>query len=150
MESANPVGRPARYAVVRVEVDAPESQPHIGLADATGRFAVYFPYPVPAEDYVVSPPVSPHQPLADQTWNITVEIGYAPDERERLAGTEVPDYLSVLTQTTATIWQQLPTSSSPPVAPRAQWEGALQFGRPVVPQTEGLSKLLVSPLGSSP
>jgi hypothetical protein len=150
IESDSPVGRPARYAVVRVELEAPDSQPHIGLADAEGRFAVYFPYPVPAEDYVVSPPVSPHQPLADQMWNITVEVGYAPGELECLARTEVPNYLSVLTQTAAAIWHQVPASASPPVHPVAQWEGRLQFGRPVVLQTEGLSKLLVSPLGSSP
>lgn len=137
---------PAAHALVRLTIPGQAEDTWWGLADAKGRFAIFFPHPVFLEA-LGSPPKkrrppasSGLTPLDERRWAITLEVFYRPDEQTSLTGTSLPDYLSLLRQPSARVWRQAPDA-----APRDDWSGELAPGQDNVVRTLGLSWLLVEP-----
>jgi hypothetical protein len=136
---------PAAHAVIRLETLDGDSW--YGLADAQGRFVVVLPYPPLMHGFGASPADPGHRPLYEQTWDFHLAVQYEPAVLRGLPGTKLPDYLSVLQQVDAQIYQQAPDSggislTSLPIE--------LRFDRNPTVKTDGHSQLLVSPSISSP
>lgn len=145
--------RPAAHAWVRLtlpgqaEAQAPDTWD--GLADAEGRFAVFFPHPVFVEALESPPHSPPHagslSPLDERRWDMALEVFYEPDAQTPLAGTSLPDYQSLLSQSPALVWREPPGSSPSPPDPAESWIGELVPGRENIIRTLGDSRLLVEP-----
>ncbi len=143
IESAS--GQAAAHAVIRVQIAA-SGPSWFGLCDEQGRFAVYLPYPTLSEGIGASPPLGQGS-LFTQFWQLGVQVYYQPELLLALAGSELPDYLSILSQTPAAIWQQPPNGGN---TPATEWVGVLEYGKELNVTTIGLAHLLVSLAGSSP
>ena len=141
---ASTTGQAAAHAVIRVQIAA-NGRSWFGLSDEQGRFAVYLPYPTLGEGIGASPPLGQGS-LFTQSWPLSLQVYYQP-ELPVLAGSELPDYLDILSQTPAAIWQQPPSNGN---TPTMEWAGVLEFGRELIVTTTGLTHLLISPAGSSP
>ena len=84
-------GRAASWALLAAEIDGQEVG--LGLADAEGRVAIFFPYPQPPHLAVTSPPT----PAERFVWQVSVRAYYLP----RAVGTAAParaDLCEVLAQ----------------------------------------------------
>lgn len=138
-------GAPARHALVRVEVVGGGT--FFGLADDAGRFAVFVHYPAPEELLGGSPAGGGPKSLGEQTWPLGVEVAYSPTLHETLAGTPLPDYLSLLEQEPAEVFSALPADGG---TPQPAWQGVLAYRRQLVLRTAGSSKLVIRPGDSSP
>jgi len=138
-------GAPAAHAVLRVETESGEAW-H-GLSDARGRFVVVLPYPTLTHGFGGSPSSLGHRPLFEQVWPLVLSVLYEPAAQRELAGAGVPDYLSVLQQAQAEIYEQPPETGGLPVAGIPV---ELRFDRHPTARTEGLSQLLVNPSTASP
>ncbi|MDX1655996.1 MAG: hypothetical protein R3310_12365 [Candidatus Competibacteraceae bacterium] len=138
--------RPAAHARLQLRVDGRHRG--TGLSDDQGRFAVYLPYPALDEPAGASPPPLGQGSLFDQSWPVELTVFYQPGLRQPLTGTPLPDYLSVLSQEAADIWQQAPEDSGPD----ATWLGTLRYGEELIATTAGLPlpQLLVRPAQFSP
>lgn len=136
---------PASYAVLRVSSESGDVW--YGVADELGRYEVMFPYPVLVEGFGASPTTPGHNPLYKQTWDLNLEVLYSPNTLVVLPGTSIPNYLSILKQSQASIWSQ---SESNGGVPSISLPLLLEFHRPVISRTEGLSFLLVSVTDTSP
>lgn len=153
--SPQDLSRPAAHALVRVR--APDGQSWFGVADKQGRFVVAFPYPTLANVPQGSPFVPVEMPLFEQTWTIGVEIRYAPAELQPLPGTDTPHYASLLSQSAAEMWAELPLGPNPGVVSLSS-SLELQYGREALLRTQErssptireLPKFLVSPVMTSP
>jgi len=138
-------GQPAAWALLKLTAEGGET--HYGIADAKGRFIVMFAYPVLVEGFGGSPSTPGHRPLSEQSWNLDLEVFYSPGSQISQPGSEVPDYVSILTQQSADIWTEQP---GPGVLAVAALPVQLEFRKAIIVRTEGLSALLVSPDESSP
>lgn len=157
LNRSNPLdlNRAAAHALVRVR--APDGQSWFGVADNQGRFVVAFPYPTLANVPQGSPFIPVEMPLFEQTWTIGVEVRYAPGELRQLPGTDTPDYASVLGQSVAEMWEELPLGTNPGVVSLSS-SLELRYGLEAVLRTKDrsgptireLPKLLVSPVMTSP
>lgn len=136
-------GTAAAYAVVRVENE--EGFSWYGIADANGKFAVMLPYPLLHIAFGSSPPTSDGIRLAERTWRVTVTVLYEPLNLAALAGSEIPDYASVLSQGQAFLYSESPESN---VGEISELQTELVYGRDVVIATAGFSELYVSASGS--
>lgn len=133
-------GEPAAHAMLSIYNE--DGDVWHGITDASGHFCVMMPYPDPAEGYGGSP-LDPGQiPLHEQFWLLDLEVSYSPGSRESLSGTDIPAYLSILSQTGAQIWPQAPEDGGSSVS---QLSLSLQFHQVTVTKTDGRSQLLVSP-----
>lgn len=132
-------GQPAAHALVRVITENGESW--FGIADTEGQFTVAMPFPDLSAGFGGSPATA-QVPLHEQSWNIDLEIGYSPTTLELLPGTDIPNYTSILNQTTANIFPSDPEVSASTVT---QLSLLLEFNQPTVTRTDGQSYLFVSP-----
>lgn len=132
-------GQPATHALVRVITESGESW--FGLADAEGQFIVAMPFPDLSAGFGGSPATA-QVPLHEQSWNIDLEVAYSPTTLELLPGTDIPNYTSILNQTTANIFPSDPEESASTVT---QLSLLLEFNQPTVTRTDGQSVLFVSP-----
>jgi hypothetical protein len=112
---------PAAWALVNVQVG---SDPEVwaGIADDSGRVLIFLPYPVVQRLELGSPPGTGQGNISDQTWPLTVQVQYSPDQlRYPLTGTadllwpwtDTPNLKDILqSQQTATIWADPATAAS--------------------------------------
>lgn len=138
-------GQPASWAVLKLTAEGGET--HFGIADAEGHFMVMFAYPVLVEGFGGSPSSPGHRPLSEQSWNLDLEVSYLPRSQVSLPGSDVPDYLSILSQQPADIWVEQP---GPGTSPVSSLPLQLEFRKTIITRTEGFSELLISPIESSP
>jgi len=139
-------GQPAAWALARV--DAPHGRAFRGMADASGRLAVAFPYPSLEEGFAGSPAsFGEGTPLGERGWDISLSICYEPGRLTPLPGTSIPEYRSILDQRRGSLWS-LP--ASPSDAPLDALPLRLPFGQELVVRTAGLPVQLVSPAPASP
>jgi hypothetical protein len=138
-------GTPAAHALVRVETESAESW--YGLSDGHGRFVVILPYPPLAHGFGGSPASPGHRPLSEQVWQLSLSVFYQPDAQTVLPGSAEPDYLSVLQQAQADLYEHVPADGGVPVA---SLPVALLFDRHPTVRTDGVSQLLVMPSTASP
>lgn len=132
-------GLPAAHALIRVMTESGESW--FGLADADGHFVVA----MPLLDFSTSTggsPATAQIPLHEQTWNIDLEVAYSPTTLALLPETDIPNYTSILNQSTASIF---PSDPEVPASAVTRISLLLEFNRPIVIRTDGQSSLFVSP-----
>lgn len=138
---------PAANAFVRVittEGDVWES-----IADTRGQFAVVLPYPEIEGGLGGSPSIGSGVALADQTWDLLLQVHYEPAlvEEIDLVDTTTYSYASILRQAPSTLYADPPETGG---VPENDLQLTLEFGRELIANTEGLSELLVNPVGSPP
>jgi hypothetical protein len=136
---------PATHAVIRLETLAGDVW--YGLSDKQGRFVVILPYPVLIHGFGGSPADPGQRPLLEQEWDLTLSVQYEPSVLRSLPGIDLPDYLSLLQQFTAGVYQQTPEDGGTPLSGLPI---TLRFDRNPTVRTEGISQLLVSPSSASP
>lgn len=138
--------KPAMYAVIRVAT--PEGRRWYGIADEKGRFVVVFPYPSMQDGLTGSPPVLVLKPVFSQSWDVIVEVFY--DRLGPLPYTSIPDYLSILSQKRSRILVENPENTSPGGTGSEVFELSekLKYGKESILRTDGLPKLMVSPVHS--
>lgn len=132
-------GNPAQFALVKVSTE--EGETWFGISDRDGQFLLSLPYPSLSDGFGGSP-AGGQVALHHQSWNINVEVCYAPTMQEHLVGTDIPNYVSVLGQDVAEIFPFDPDVSSTAIA---QLPLVLEFNKAVVTRSEGLSELYVRP-----
>lgn len=142
--------KPAAHAVLKIY--APDGRVWYGLADEMGRFGVFMTYPTIEGSFVGSPRMFIGKPLIEQSWELLVEVLYEPNTLEVLPHTCLPNYLSILSQKQARIWQASPGEGSPAGAgsEASALAVTLEFGNELILRTDGKTKLLISPTESSP
>lgn len=131
---------PAAHAVVKVDTE--DGLSWFGISDKNGKFAVMMPYPFLDISFGSSPPTSDGVRLFQRNWVVTISVQYEPLAQLRLPGSELPDYLSVLNQQQANIYEDLEEEDEVDMAVR------LEYGRDLILRTEGFSELYISPIGS--
>lgn len=134
--------RPAAYAVL--EIDAPEGNTWIGMADDRGAVAVLFPYPTFTGASNAS--LLPSAAAAPQSWSIDLRVRYQPSALIFPTGSALPELRSVLAQAPAAIWTQ---RASPPGQALASLSATLVFGEQLTMRSAQESVLLIG-LGSLP
>lgn len=149
---------PAAWAIVEARLDG---QLHArGLSDERGRVALIFPYPKPTDSPlaspIASPPVNKNVPLLEQTWELTLNAGYAPaDDDAARNPSPLPDLRATLDQLNA-----------PPARLWADFAGqeelagvTLKYGRELILKSQDSftvsppapqSVLFITPAGSPP
>ncbi|HEV2801590.1 MAG TPA: hypothetical protein VGW12_13885 [Pyrinomonadaceae bacterium] len=95
---------PAAWAVVEARLN--NQLQARGMSDERGRLALIFPYPKPTDaplsSPVASPPVNKNVPLLEQTWELALTAGYAPEDLATAAKPPViPDLRTTLDQLNA-------------------------------------------------
>lgn len=135
-------GRRAAHALIQAFVGGEEAY---GLSDADGGFAIWLPYPSIAQDIAGSPPPALGLgSLFGQRWPLELRVLYHPDHQIALPRTDLPDYLSLLTQPLADLWLESPdVGASPGLA--EVWSGSLDYGRELTVTTLGAQRLLIEP-----
>ena len=146
-ELVDTLGRPVRWAVVRVSIAGQGER--WGLSDEGGRVAVHFPLPLltPFGELFGSPPgvVSPPgPPVADRAWDVSVAVFSEPSRLTPLPGTDLPDLAEVFQQAAAGLFI---SDGSPPI-PAAEWPGTLGWDGELVAATHGHTQLWVAAQGS--
>ena len=137
-------GGAASNAVIRITAE--DGSIWYALADERGRFAAILPYPTLIDGLGASPPTG-GRTLSSHTWQLLIEILYEPTHVDDLPGTELKDYPSVLTQSTANVWSRLPEHGG---SPRPDLTTQIRFGEELTLRTDGLAALRVSPASSPP
>lgn len=135
----------AAHAVVCVTTE--DGFQWYGLADAHGRFVTFMPYPTLIGGIGGSPAVQSRRPLHQQTWQLSIEVLYAPHLVTSLLDSTLKEYSSVLNQPPARIWPVLPEDGG--ISTDKQ-NVQLNYGIDVILKTAGQSKLMVSPATSPP
>ncbi|MCA1564713.1 MAG: hypothetical protein LC803_03455 [Acidobacteria bacterium] len=149
---------PAAWAVVEARLDG---QLHArGLSDARGSVALVFPYPKPTDSPLssplASPPVNKNVPLLEQTWELTLNAGYAPqDDDAARQPSPLPDLRAALDQLNAppaVLWADF--------AAEEELSGAtLKYGQELILKSQDSitvsppapqSVLFITPAGSPP
>jgi hypothetical protein len=126
-----------------VIVGAPHGAVFHGLADESGRFAVFMPFPSLEEGFGGSPGSFGHgTPIGERGWDITLAVNAQPGVLAALPGTPLPDYRSVLSQLPAELWDAEP---DPSVLSASQLSLRLRFGEELIVRTANLAQLLVTP-----
>jgi hypothetical protein len=72
-------GQPAAWAVIRVQISG-SSETWVGIADEAGRVLVLVPYPVMQLLQLTSPPIGGPVGISAQSWTVTVQAQYDPDQ----------------------------------------------------------------------
>jgi hypothetical protein len=87
--------------------------------------------------------------LSEQTWELLLQVYYEPSAVEPidLVDTTTYNYSSILRQAQSTVFEQAPEFGG---AAQNDISLQLEFGREATAATEGLSELLVNPVGSPP
>lgn len=137
--------QPVSGALLKITAEGGET--HYGISDKQGRFMVLFAYPVLVEGFGGSPSSSSHRPLSQLFWELELEVFYSPELQQRLPGSIAPDYISLLTQQAAEIWEQEPGEGVSPVSALSL---QLSLHKTIIARTEGLSNLLISTQDTSP
>jgi hypothetical protein len=137
---------PAAWALVNIQVG---SDPEIwtGIADDSGRALVLIPYPVAQALQLSSPPGQGQASINDETWPITVQVKYSPDQLSYpLQGTadltwpwtDTPNLKDILQN------QQLVTIWAAPATPVSQFQATLTLGQNLVLRSSTGSPLTTS------
>jgi hypothetical protein len=137
-------GEPAAHAVLEVEV---EGEVWLGLADASGAVAVYFPTPPFRHTLSGSFPAG-GTPLHEHAWTATARLRYAPPSVVVAPEARLPLLSSVSDQAAGLLYAEPPGSLADP--PADALDVTLVYGRETVLRTAGLSTLLVEPAPSLP
>jgi hypothetical protein len=142
-------GEPAAHAVV--EIGFFDGTLATGIANEQGRVTVIVPLPPLMEGFAGSPALGPGRPLHAQSWNLRVAVRYQPGVLEPLPDTTLPEYGDIFRQDYSAVQTSLTSPALLPASPDNElWPEELQFGRPLVLRTAGISELLVTPAASSP
>jgi hypothetical protein len=96
-----------------------------------------------------SPPAG-QTPLLEQEWDIEVRVRYAPDELSPLPGSTLPDHRSIFNQPAARIVTTWDESLPGVTEPVEVWTVTLRFGRELVLQSAGDTRLRIQTLASVP
>lgn len=136
--------QPASYAVM--EIDTPDGDTWVGLADQRGMLALLFTYPTFTGTSSAVSSVVPSAAVPQQSWPVTVRVRYQPSALSFPPGSRVPEMRSVLAQAPAVIWTQ---RAAPPGQAVASLPATLIFGQQLVIQSAQESELLIG-LGSLP
>ncbi len=137
--------RPAAYAVM--EIDTPDGDTWLGIADTRGIVALLFPYPTfTGAESGSLPPSVPSGTAAQQTWPVTVRVRYQPSALTFPVGTTLPELRSVLAQAPGAIWTE---RAVPPGEALASMPQTLAYGQELNLASTGEAVLLVGP-GSMP
>ncbi len=141
---------PAAHAVLKIRV--PGGKTSYGLSDEKGRFGVFMPYPAIKGTFEGSPRIFIGKPLKEQNWELFIEVLYEPTILKPLPNTDMPSYISILTQKQARIIQDSPEVGSPggTGSEVSELSVVLEFGTELILRTEGKTKLMISPAESSP
>ena len=125
---------PAAWALVTIQVGS-DPETWTGIADDSGRVLVLVPYPIAQNLQLGSPPGTGQGNIATETWPITVQVQYSPDQLTYpLANasdvlypwTVTPNLKDILTsQQPATIW-------SDPSTPVTTFQATLTLGQDLV------------------
>ena len=129
-------GKPVIGALVKLS--PPNSPAALGLSDAAGNVAIFFPYPKPADTNGPGAAPSPRLPLAKQTWNIGLKV-FA---RGGSADDGYPDLCDVLDQGTGPAAHALADVGSNQDLTSVE----LSYDRVLALQTRGVSELLIEPV----
>jgi hypothetical protein len=126
--------QPAAWAVIRVQI-AGQTETWTGISDEAGRVLVLVPYPVMQPLQLGSPPGTGQGNITTQSWQVTVEALYSPDQLSYPAAdfadvewpwTDTPSMRDILgMQQAAAIWTD-------PATTAAQLTANLQFGQDLV------------------
>jgi hypothetical protein len=126
--------QPAAWAALRVQING-ETETWTGIADEAGRALVLVPYPVMQVLQLGSPPGTGQGNIAAQSWPLTVEVQYGPDQLSYPAAdftdvewpwTDTPSLRDILwKQPAATIWTD-------PATPAGQLTATLNFSDDLV------------------
>lgn len=132
-------GRAASHALVKVLTE--DSETWFGISDSQGRFLLVLPYPGLPDGFGGSPVVG-QLPLHLQSWQTDLEVCYQPSALVSLEGTDVPSYVSILSQGSAGIYTTNPdvSGNAAPSLPLT-----INFNQPAIARTDGFSNLYVSP-----
>jgi hypothetical protein len=149
---------PAAWAVVEARMGG---ELHArGLSDERGSVALIFPYPKPTDSPlaspVSSPPVNKNVPLLEQTWELTLNAGYAPpDDEAARKPAPLPDLRATLDQLNA-----LPAKLWADFAGLEELAGVtLKYGQELILKSQASitvsppapqSALFITPAGSPP
>jgi hypothetical protein len=135
--------QPAAWAVIRVQITG-ETETWTGISDEAGRVLVLVPYPVFQILQAGSPPAASPGSITGQSWPVTIEALYSPDQLSYPAADfpnvqwpwlDTPSLRDIFrNQQTATIWPS-------PATPTTQLAANLSFGADLV-----LSSVSGSPL----
>jgi hypothetical protein len=139
-------GGPAAWALVTIQVVG-DSETWTGIADDSGRALVLVPYPIAQRLQFGSPPGSGQGNIAGETWPLTVQVQYSPDQLGYplennpdlvWPWTDTPNLKDILnSQGPATIWTD-------PATPVAQFQATLTLGQDLVLRSATLSPLSLS------
>jgi hypothetical protein len=141
--------KPAAWAVLTAR--APGLQPVTGVADATGRLALFFHYPEPV-DLLPDSPLVTGTSLLQQEWTIQLEAAYdrlEPAGFTQVEGTAVQELCAIVGQSQATLW-----ADASPAQPLT--EATLSYGQEIILRSQSTtdstppSVLLITPAGSPP
>lgn len=127
---------PAANAVLIITING--AQPHLGLSNADGKVAVFFPYPPVTVALSGSPLIGTRIALSEQTWEVDVRIRYEPDTVAGFVGVSEPNLRTVFEQGNGVFY------SSAGSAGVDELNEEIVFGRPTILRTSGDSKLWVS------
>jgi len=132
-------GEPAAWAVIQLQI-AGQPETWTGIADDAGRLLVLVPYPVVQALQSGSPPGSGQGSVSAQTWPVTIEALYSPDQLSYPAAsfkstqwpwTDTPSLKDIfVNQQAAAIWSDATTSV-------AHLAATLQLGVDLVLSTAG-------------
>jgi hypothetical protein len=126
---------PAAYALAEVVQPADGTTPefrYFGMADDRGVLLLPFPYPP-----IPNPPGEEmtFPPLAQQTFNLNLNIYYDAAAQETLPGSSVPNLVTLLTQSPAQIGTHFDDSESPVLQTVSSLAIDLTFDQPRVLRT---------------
>jgi hypothetical protein len=126
--------QPAAWAVIRAQING-ETETWTGISDEAGRVLVLVPYPVMQVLQLGSPPGTGQGSIAAQSWPVTIEAQYSPDQLGYPAAdfpdvqwpwTGTPSLKDILVnQPAAAIWPN-------PAVPVMQLTANLNFGEDLV------------------
>lgn len=126
--------QPAAWAVIRVQI-AGQTETWTGISDEAGRVLVLVPYPVMQPLQLGSPPGTGQGNITTQSWPVTVETLYSPDQLTYPAAdfagvewpwTDTPSIRDILgMQQASAIWTD-------PATTAAQLTANLKFGQDLV------------------
>jgi len=105
-------GKPAAYALMKVQLADEEETEWQGIADENGAIAVLFPYPTTTAVPLNLSPISESVPLVEQQWQLKVRVWYEPGALTYPVNMDIPYLSSIKSQLPGTICGDSPGSPS--------------------------------------
>ncbi len=132
-------GEVASHALVRALTD--DNETWFGISDSQGRFLLVLPYPGLPDGFGGSPIVG-QVPLHLQSWIVELAVGYQPDALIGLKGTDIPSYVTILSQKSASIFSTNPDVSG---SAASSLPLTINFNQATIARTDGFSSLYINP-----